>query len=811
MSAVLAALPAQTYPHPRTRLIGREVEIAAGRARLLDDAVPLLTLTGPGGSGKTRLALALATEVEPHFADGAAWVDLAPLADPALLPATVARALGVTPIPGLPLAEEIVRQLRPRQTLLLLDNCEHLLPAVAALVSSLLAACPALQVLATSRAPLHVRGEHELPVDPLPLPPAETLPLARLGENEAVRLFVARAYAVSPAFALDETNAAAVSEVCRRLDGLPLAIELAAARVKVLSPAALLAQMRDRLRLLTGGPRDAPARQQTIRDAIAWSYGLLSPEEQTLYRRLAVFSGGFTLEAAQAVAGEGDSAALSVVDGVAALLDQSLLRRMDSGSEPRFTMLETIREFGLDQLQACGEEEDARDRHAAFFHGFIARLDLYDAFPGDESWLGRVAPEEANLRQALERFLTRGDNRSLSELSSELIPFWLTYSQFGEGRRWLELAIARDHGLPVSLRASNREGAAMFISHHGDHAAAAPIVAAGLALARECGDPYLLRNALQAAGVVAERQRGFARAMALHEESERVARAIGPAARNADLLIGSTLCAQGIVAQRSGDNETAIARFAEASRLLRAPGGNMRLGMVLGELGVIEVTTGNLDDATAHLVESVALTWGVRDDSTLTRALRGLAAVAVLTDQPRAAAHLLGAAEVIDASTPFVAIAVWRDRDVVEWCLARLDGRLPPPELETLRTTGATRTVAQAVAVARDVAKPVLGADRVAEIWHAAGASDPGPVPETSIGDSKRTPPETHVALAKLLTYREQEVLALLCQRLTDTEIAERLFLSRRTASHHVANILGKLGAVNRRDAAAIAAHRGWA
>ena len=208
----------------------------------------------------------------------------------------------------------------------------------------------------------------------------------------------------------------------------------------------------------------------------------------------------------------------------------------------------------------------SRDRHAAFFHDFIARLDLYDAFPGDESWFGRVAPEKDNLRQALERFLARGDARSLSELSSNLIAFWLTHSQFGEGRRWLELAIARDQGLPVLIRASIREGAGMFISHHGDHAAAAPIVEEGLALARECGDPYLLRNALQAVGVVAERQRDFARAMALHEESERVARAIDPAARNAGLLIGSTLCAQGIVAQRSGDIMTARARFAEASR-----------------------------------------------------------------------------------------------------------------------------------------------------------------------------------------------------------------------------------------------------
>ena len=290
-------------PLPRTRFIGREAERASARSLLLDDAAPLLTLTGPGGVGKTRLALAIAEDVAEHFADGVAWVDLAPLNDAALVPMTLANALAITPSPGQSVLEELARHLRVQQMLLLLDNCEHLLPAVADVAAGLLITCPALQMLTTSRAPLHIRGEQVLPVEPLPLPTEDTPSLSALQQNEAVRLFVDRARAVRPAFALTETNAAMVATICRALDGLPLAIELAAARITILSPEALLAQMTDRLSLLSDGPRDAPTRQQAIEATIAWSYELLSPEDQALFRRLAVFSGGFTLEAAQDVAG----------------------------------------------------------------------------------------------------------------------------------------------------------------------------------------------------------------------------------------------------------------------------------------------------------------------------------------------------------------------------------------------------------------------------------------------------------------------------------------------------------------------------
>jgi hypothetical protein len=289
-------------PIPRTSLIGRVDERALAHRLLLEDAVPLLMLTGPGGVGKTRLALAIARDVAARFTDGVVWVDLTPLGDASLVPSAVAAALGYTPGTDQPLVKGLARFLRSRQTLLLLDNCEHVLTGTAEFVTTLLAASPALQVLATSRAPLRIRGEQMLPVEPLPLPSIEpTIDLPGLKQNEAVRLFVERARAARPSFALSEINAAAVAAICRQLDGLPLAIELAAARLRMLSIEALLVQMSDRLRLLQGGPRDLPARQQALHDTVAWSYGLLSNDDQRLFRRLAVFAGGWTLEAAAAV------------------------------------------------------------------------------------------------------------------------------------------------------------------------------------------------------------------------------------------------------------------------------------------------------------------------------------------------------------------------------------------------------------------------------------------------------------------------------------------------------------------------------
>jgi len=292
MVASASPLLAGSVPISRTRLIGRETVRAAARSLLLDEAVPLLTLTGPGGVGKTRLALVIAGDVASSFADGATWVDLAPLTDPALVMASIASSLGITPRPSQPLPEELAWALRSQQVLLLLDNCEHVLVETADLVGFLLARCPALQVLATSRAPLHLQGEQVLPVEPFPLPATDGQSLEELAAHAAIRLFVERARAVRPAFALTETNVPVVADLCRRLDGLPLAIELAAARCTILSPEGLLAQMTDRLRLLRGGARDVPVRHQKLHATIGWSHALLTPKAQVLFRRLGVLPAG---------------------------------------------------------------------------------------------------------------------------------------------------------------------------------------------------------------------------------------------------------------------------------------------------------------------------------------------------------------------------------------------------------------------------------------------------------------------------------------------------------------------------------------
>ncbi len=438
------ATQTNNLPVQPTPFLGREEQVARVVDRLRRDDVRLLTITGAGGVGKTRLALQAAADLLGDFPDGIWFVDLSLLGDPELVPSAIAGVLGVRDA-GRGLTDRLGSVLSGKRLLLVLDNFERVIDA-AQTVSDLLARAPNLKVLTTSRTPLHISGEREYPLLPLLVPdPAHLPPFEQLSQYEAVRFFVERAQAVKPDFAMTSGNAAVVAEICYRLDGLPLAIELAAALVRLLSPHALLLRLEKRLPLLTRGARDAPARQQTMRNAIAWSHDLLTEEEQIHFRRLAVFAGGCTLEAAEAVVNpEGTR---DVFSGIASLVDKSLLRQEEVEGEPRFRMMETVREYGMERLEASGEESATRDRHAAYLLEVLERHDLKDF---DQAWLDVIEREHDNLRAALGWSWESRKHDTLLRMAGALVWFWYYRGNLNEGQRWLSQALEApiDAGAP---------------------------------------------------------------------------------------------------------------------------------------------------------------------------------------------------------------------------------------------------------------------------------------------------------------------------------------------------------------------------